>query len=78
MPSAQSLWRKKREKRGEIGDVVSQTVGAKNISVTQCSIVTLWPTFWGRNVTILGGRTICHFWVLVSPGRNVFGRILLT
>ncbi len=58
-PRAQNPWRNSTvEKRGEIGDTVSQTVETKNTNRTQCSTLTLRPTFWGRNVTISVGRTI--------------------
>jgi hypothetical protein len=43
-----------RGKRGGIGDAVSQTAGAKNTNWTQCSTVTLRPTF---------GVAVSQFWV---------------
>ncbi len=43
---------------GEIWDIMSQTVETKITTGSWCSAVTLQPTFWGHNVTILVGRTI--------------------
>ncbi len=42
----------------ELGDAVSQTVGAKNIDETLCATVTLQLFIGGCTVTILGGWTI--------------------